>query len=149
MAGRMKRFALLTKGIRYGLIVGTVVGFIAAPERGEETRTLLKNKSQELKERAEASLEEARTRAEQMARSSAAKFNEISQQGQTVLNEQKIGLLSAYEGVKTGVKNYRESGGQSAKEEPAGSQGWTSTTSIEPAPPSELSTHVEGLNPDI
>ena len=149
MVGRMKRFALLTRGLWYGLVVGSAVGFMTAPGKGEETRILLKQKGQEVKGQAEETLKEASERAEQLARAGAARANEIAQQGQAMFNEQKVGLLSAYEGVKTGVKVYRDSAEQGSMVEPSRSQDRYEQAPIELAPPSDLSTTLREPGPEI
>ena len=55
-------------GFIIGGLVGAVVAILIAPQSGEETRTLIRDKSIELKDKAVASAEEARVRASEMAK---------------------------------------------------------------------------------
>jgi hypothetical protein len=55
-------------------------------------------------------VEQTRTKAEELARLSAERVSELKYQGQATLNEQKATLQSTLEGVKEGVKTYKEEG---------------------------------------
>jgi gas vesicle protein len=79
-----------------GLIIGGLVGaattLLLAPQSGEETRTLIKEKSIELKDKAAVTADEAKIRAGELAEKSKMKASELQQRGQVVLEEQKTKL---------------------------------------------------------
>jgi len=108
MVKRTRSFITLFRGILLGWIAGAAVALVYAPRRGEETRAVIREKGMELKDQAVEKVEETRTKAEELARVSAERMNELKYQGQTTLNEQKVTLQSALEGVKEGVKTYKE-----------------------------------------
>jgi gas vesicle protein len=76
-----------------GLIIGGLVGaattLLLAPQSGEETRILIKEKSIELKDKAAVTADEAKIRAGELAEKSKMKATELQQRGQVVLEEQK------------------------------------------------------------
>lgn len=96
------------KGLFIGGLVGAGIALLSAPRSGEETREALREKSGELKEKALNAAEEARWRAEELARIGADRAEAIKERGQSFLDAQKQTLLSAVEGVREGVKAYRE-----------------------------------------
>jgi gas vesicle protein len=82
-------FGAFLIGFVVGGLTGAVVALLMAPQSGEETRALIKDKSIELRDKAAASAEdviaraeaaaaEARTRAEELAR-------EVKARGQTAI----------------------------------------------------------------
>jgi gas vesicle protein len=86
-------FGAFLVGFVVGGLTGAVVALMMAPQSGEETRALIKDKSIELRDKAAASAEdviaraeaaaaEARTRAEELAR-------EVKARGQTALESVK------------------------------------------------------------
>ncbi|HEX2979105.1 MAG TPA: YtxH domain-containing protein [Anaerolineaceae bacterium] len=87
-------------GFIIGGITGTVVSLLLAPQSGEETRAVIKEKAIELRDiasetledayaRAEAAAAEARTRAEELTQIARSKAEELQRRGQVVLEEQK------------------------------------------------------------
>ena len=60
-------FGAFLVGFIVGGLTGAVVALLFAPQSGEETRALIKDKSIELRDKAEVSAEEAYARAEQLA----------------------------------------------------------------------------------
>jgi len=60
-------FGAFLVGFVVGGLTGAVVALLFAPQSGEETRALIKDKSIELRDKAQVSAEEAYHRAEQMA----------------------------------------------------------------------------------
>ncbi len=96
-------FGSFLSGFLIGGLVGGAVALLLAPQSGEETRTLIKDKSVELKDKTVTSLEEAyaraeqaaadaSTRAEELAKVAQARAEELRQQGQVVLEEQRAKL---------------------------------------------------------
>ena len=96
------------KGLFIGGIIGASVALLSAPHTGEETRMLLRAKSNELKDRATDTAEEARRRAEELAHTGVDKANDLKERSQSFINTQKDTLQSTVEGVKEGMKTYRE-----------------------------------------
>lgn len=102
-------FGTFLAGFVVGGLIGATVAMLFAPQSGEETRTLIRDKSIELKDRAvvvgqdarahaEKALEEARTQADaaieelrvrsvELAEVTKAKVQELQERGQVVLDE--------------------------------------------------------------
>ena len=93
-------FGAFLVGFVVGGLTGAVVALLFAPQSGEETRALIKDKSIELRDRASASAEEmlaraesaaseARTRAEELTREARARAtelaNEVRQRGKDAM----------------------------------------------------------------
>lgn len=106
-----------------GFIVGGVSGAIAAlllaPQSGEETRTLIKDKTIELRDQAATTVEESLSKAEKAANEAVKKAEtllndakkkaaEVAEQGQVILEETKT---KAAKTVKSATKS-------SAKKQP-------------------------------
>ena len=94
-----------------GFVIGAATALLLAPQSGEETRTVIRDKSIELKDKAaestaetraraekayaeaqakaETAMKEMQTRADELAQQAKVKTDEIKQQGQVVLEEQK------------------------------------------------------------
>jgi gas vesicle protein len=96
------------KGLLFGGLIGAGIALLAAPRSGEETRWMLREKGAELKEKALSAAEEARLRAEEVARMGAERATDLKERGQSFLDAQKNTLQSAVEGVREGVKTYKE-----------------------------------------
>lgn len=90
-------FGSRLKGLLLGGLIGAGIALLAAPRSGMETRNMLRDKGNELKEKAKSQVDDTRSRA-----------MDISKRGKSVLNDQKIELQSAVEGVKQGLKTYQE-----------------------------------------
>ncbi len=93
-------FGAFMAGFIIGGLVGAATALLLAPQSGEETRTIIRDKSIELKEkatdtgaearaRAEAALKEAQARYDEITRQAKEKTEELLQRGQVVLEEQK------------------------------------------------------------
>ena len=67
-------------GILIGGLVGAAAALLLAPQSGEETREQIREKSIELRDRAEVTLDEAKTRVGQSVETARVKADEISQQ---------------------------------------------------------------------
>lgn len=79
MAGR-NEFRAFLEGLILGGLSGAVVALIFAPQSGEETRALIKDKSIELRDRAQQTAEEALARAEATAAEARARADELARQ---------------------------------------------------------------------
>jgi gas vesicle protein len=132
MGGQVKTFASLYKGVIVGWLVGTTAGLFYARRPGKELQEAIRNRGFELKDKAEHSLEDARQKAEHLARTTTNRATELTQQGQALWREQKVSLLSAIQGVRTGVQVFAEQGGKNA----------ATGTALQPASQHDLSTYV-------
>jgi gas vesicle protein len=116
-------FGTFVAGFLIGGMAGAAAALLLAPQSGEETRTVIKEKSIELKdkavasagetrERAEKALEEARARAdealeevrirtEELADATKDRASELQERGQQVFDEQKARIEKV---VETGKK---------------------------------------------
>lgn len=90
------KFGAFAAGLFTGALAGGIAALLLAPQSGEETRTLIVEKSQEVYEKAgktfeeayaqaEASLAEARTKVEELAEQAKEKSVEWQEQGQIML----------------------------------------------------------------
>jgi len=73
-------FGAFLVGFIVGGLTGAVVSLLMAPQSGEETRALIKDKSIELRDKAQISAEEALARAEAAAAEARARADEIAMQ---------------------------------------------------------------------
>lgn len=76
-------FGAFLIGFVVGGLTGAVVALLLAPQSGEETRTLLKEKSIELRDKASQSAEEALARAEAAAAEARANYEKLAQEVKT------------------------------------------------------------------
>ena len=79
-------------GILFGGLVGAGVALLTAPRSGEETRTLIREKGIELKERGADVVEQTRTRAIDM-----------KERGQAAIEERASNLKEAFQEFKEGL----------------------------------------------
>jgi len=84
-------FGAFLVGFLVGGLSGAVVALLFAPQSGEETRALIKDKSIELRDRAQQSAEEALARAEAAAAEARARADELARQ----LKEQGASAVDA------------------------------------------------------
>jgi gas vesicle protein len=105
-------FGSFLTGFVFGGLVGAVVALLMAPQSGEETRAIIRDKSIELKDktiasaeeayaRAEAAAADARARAEQLSQLARDRAEDLKQRGQVVLEEQKARVEGAIEAAKS------------------------------------------------
>jgi len=106
-------------GFIVGGLVGAATALILAPQSGERTRTQIREKSIELRDRAEDLAEDARLRADEAAEEARKRADELQQRGRQVYQEQRTRLTSAVEeGKKAAVRKKEELlGGQAGKVE--------------------------------
>ncbi len=71
-------FGAFLVGFVVGGLTGAVVALLFAPQSGEETRALIKDKSIELRDKAKMSAEEAYARAEAAAKEARARAEELA-----------------------------------------------------------------------
>ena len=73
-------FGAFLVGFIVGGLTGAVVALLFAPQSGEETRALIKDKSIELRDKAQQTAEEALARAEATAQEARARADELAKQ---------------------------------------------------------------------
>jgi len=109
-------FGAFLVGFIVGGLTGAVVSLLFAPQSGEETRALIKDKSIELRDKASVSAEQAIARAEAAAAEARARADDLAKQ----LRERGVAV---YEDAKTRGKSaidaVRSRGGKKSDEEAA------------------------------
>jgi len=106
-------FGAFLVGFIVGGLSGAVVALLFAPQTGEETRALIKDKSIELRDRAQQSAEEALARAEAAAAEARARADDLAHQlrerGQEVVDDVRERGKGAMEAVRKTVRKSDES----------------------------------------
>lgn len=122
-----KAGAFMTGAI-FGSLVGAAVALLYAPQSGEETRTVIKDKSIEIKDRAVESGEELRQKAEEAASQARTRLDETTaatkeratawqQRGQAFIEEQRTRFRSAIEAGRSSLsKPVEEDAGNGVKD---------------------------------
>jgi gas vesicle protein len=93
-------FGAFLFGILLGGIVGAALGLLFAPQSGEETREMIRDKGIEIRDKVEESATAARVQAEAMARDAKMKAEELQKKGQAALESQKARLEQAIDSGK-------------------------------------------------
>jgi gas vesicle protein len=112
-----------------GTLFGAALALLYAPSSGEETRTVLKDKSVELKDKAVEKGEEVRVKTEEIAAQTKAKVDEVTEtakvrstelqeRGQSFFTEQKGRVQKAIEASKKVGKTTEEETVNGKVEEP-------------------------------
>jgi gas vesicle protein len=100
-------FGAFLVGFIVGGLSGAVVALLFAPQTGEETRALIKDKSIELRDKAQISAEEAIARAEAAAADARARADDLARQlrerGTTVVEDVRERGKTAVESVRNRV----------------------------------------------
>jgi gas vesicle protein len=98
-------FGAFLVGFIVGGLTGAVVSLLFAPQTGEETRALIKDKSIELRDKASVSAEQALAKAEAAANEARARADELAKElkarGETVVSDVKTRGGAIVEDVKT------------------------------------------------
>ena len=106
-------FGAFLVGFIVGGLTGAVVSLLFAPQSGEETRALIKDKSIELRDKASVTAEEAMARAEAAAQEARARADELAKElrarGLSTYEDVKTRRASVYEDVKARGKSAVES----------------------------------------
>jgi gas vesicle protein len=121
-------FGAFLVGFIVGGLSGAVVALLFAPQTGEETRAIIKDKSIELRDRAQQSAEEALARAEAAAQEARARADELARQlkerGQEVYGDvrdrSKAAMDDVVERGKTAVEAVRSKTTKKSDSEAAG-----------------------------
>ncbi|HEY9529587.1 MAG TPA: YtxH domain-containing protein [Anaerolineales bacterium] len=106
-------FGAFLVGFIVGGLSGAVVALLFAPQSGEETRALIKDKSIELRDKAQISAEEAIARAEAAAAEARARADDLARQlrerGQVVVDDVRERGKTAVDAVRSKIKRTDES----------------------------------------
>ena len=107
-------FGAFLVGFIVGGLSGAVVALLFAPQSGEETRALIKDKSIELRDKAQQTAEEALARAEATAAEARARADELARQlkerGQTVYEDVRERGMNAVESARNKMSKKTDSG---------------------------------------
>ena len=105
-------FGAFLVGFIVGGLSGAVVALLFAPQTGEETRALIKDKSIELRDRAQITAEEAIARAEAAAADARARADDLARQlrerGQGVVEDVRERGKTAMDAVRRTTKKSDE-----------------------------------------
>ncbi len=105
-------FGAFLVGFIVGGLTGAVVSLLFAPQSGEETRALIKDKSIELRDKASATAEQALAKAEAAAAEARARADELARElkarGETVVSEVKTRGKTALDAVRKPKKTEGE-----------------------------------------
>jgi gas vesicle protein len=95
-------------GFLIGGVVGAAVALLFAPQSGEETREMIRERGLELEGRAGDYTSTARRRAEELAMDARERAEDARQRGRVVLNEQRSRLEGAIEEGKEAASKKRD-----------------------------------------
>jgi len=105
-------FGAFLVGFIVGGLTGAVVSLLFAPQSGEETRALIKDKSIELRDKASVSAEQAIAKAEAAAAEARARADDLAKQlkarGETVVGEVKTRGKTAIDAIRKTKKTEEE-----------------------------------------
>jgi gas vesicle protein len=108
MSDRNGDFGAFISGFVIGGLVGAAVALLMAPQSGEDTRTLIRDKGIELKDKVDQASQETRAKAEEMAKEARMKAEDLQKRGQVILEEQKTRIEKAVETGKKAAKRKRD-----------------------------------------
>lgn len=102
-------FGAFLVGFIVGGLTGAVASLLLAPQSGEETRALIKDKSIELRDKASVTAEQALAKAEAAASEARARADELAKElktrGETAYAEVKSRGKSAIDSIRKGKKS--------------------------------------------
>lgn len=104
MSDRDSDFGAFISGFVIGGLVGAAVSLLLAPQSGEETRTMIRERGIELKEQVEQTAMETRAKAEKLAQEARERAEELQKKGQVILEEQRSRIEHAVETGKQAAK---------------------------------------------
>ncbi|RJP49268.1 MAG: YtxH domain-containing protein [Anaerolineaceae bacterium] len=107
-------FGAFLVGFVVGGLTGAVVALLFAPQSGEETRALIKDKSIELRDRAAHSAEEALARAEAAAAEARQRADELAKIAKERANELANEVRERGKGAIEAVRKTKKDGGEAA-----------------------------------
>ena len=100
MSEHQDNFGAFLAGLLLGGLAGGISALLFAPQSGEETRTIIRDKAIELRDQANETMEETMSKAEKVANDTAkqaegafnqakSKVNDMAKKSQVILEEQK------------------------------------------------------------
>jgi gas vesicle protein len=107
MSDRDSDFGAFLSGFLIGGLIGAAAALLFAPQSGEETRAMIRDKSIEIKEKVEQTAEDARAKAEELARDAKTKAEELQRRGQVILEEQRTRIEHAIDAGKKAAQSKR------------------------------------------
>ena len=105
-------FGAFLVGFVVGGLTGAVVALLFAPQSGEETRALIKEKSIELRDQVEVSAEEAYARAEQLAADARLRADELTKEARARATELAGDLKERGKSAVDAVRKPKKSDGE-------------------------------------
>lgn len=111
-------FGAFLGGFIIGGLFGAITALLLAPQSGEETRIIIKDKSIELKDKAAESAEQARARVETTATEARARADELSQQAKQRADELRTSAVEVLEQQKKRVEAAVDAGKKATQEKP-------------------------------
>lgn len=104
MSSDRDEFGAFLVGFIVGGLTGAVVSLLFAPQSGEETRALIRDKSIELRDRAADTAEEALARAEAAAAEARVRAEELARQARTRAEDLAKDMRARGEGALDAVR---------------------------------------------
>lgn len=105
-------FGAFLVGFVVGGLTGAVVALLFAPQSGEETRAMIKDKSIELRDRAAHTAEEALARAEAAAAEARARAEELAREARQRAEELAKEIRERGKGALEAVRKPKKEGGE-------------------------------------
>jgi gas vesicle protein len=105
-------FGAFLVGFVVGGLTGAVVALLFAPQSGEETRAMIKDKSIELRDRAAHTAEEALARAEAAAAEARARAEELAKEARARAEELAKEVRERGKGALEAVRKPKKEGGE-------------------------------------
>jgi len=111
MASDRDEFGAFLVGFIVGGLTGAIVALLFAPQSGEETRALIRDKSIELRDKASQTAEEALARAEAAAAEARARAEELAKVARTRAEELAKEVRERGEGALEAIRKPARKGG--------------------------------------
>ena len=108
-------FGAFLAGFLIGGLVGASAALLLAPQSGDETRTLIRDKGIELYDQMEQSVRDTYTKAEKFTEDAIARGDDLQRRGRVILEEQKEAVEEA---AKKARKSTAKKKKPKAEEEP-------------------------------
>jgi gas vesicle protein len=107
-------FGAFLVGFVVGGLTGAVVALLFAPQSGEETRAMIKDKSIELRDKAQMTAEEAYARAEAAAKEARARAEELAHEARARAEQLASDVRERGKSAIEAVRKPKKDGGETA-----------------------------------
>ena len=107
-------FGAFLVGFIVGGLTGAVVSLLFAPQSGEETRAIIKEKGIELRDKAAATAEDAVARAEAAAKEARLRADELAREAKSRAGQVAQGAKDRASAVAKAVRKPKKAGGEEA-----------------------------------